>query len=219
MAIPPIQAKVYCNLGRVISGQFADDYVQDSGLMKTRGSVDLDGIFTIEAGQSVEFAFLKDGNLCRIPRALRVLSSFANPFTRVTSVSLGCQITYKSDVTPKPKTDEPSDEDAIGSGLKIKAFEDPAGGGAIPECKRPVVGGYITAEYIMEKLKEEIGLVGPSLGLENKYTKTEENVTGSVVDKMSDLLVSEGKYGYLDEDENLQVVDLYQAAGAGPVIE
>ena len=219
MPIPSIQAKVYCNLGRVISGQFADDYVQDSGLMKTRGSVDLDGIFTIEVGQTVEFAFLKDGNLCRIPRTLRVLSSYADPFTKVTKVSLGCLLTYKSDVRARPKA-VATDENAIGSRLKIKAFEDPAGGGAIPVAMRRRVGGFITAGFMLGKLKLELGIAGPGIALANKYTKTEEEVTGSLVDKMADLLKSECYYGYLDEDEELQALDLNNLDdNTGPVIE
>ena len=219
MAIPSIQAKVYCNLGRVISGQFADDYVQDSGLMKTRGTVELDGIFTVEVGQKVEFAFAKGTNLCRIPRTLRVLSSYADPFTSVTKVSLGCLLTYKSDVRAKPKP-EVSEEDDIGSRLKIKAFDDPEGGGAIPVAKRPLVGGFITAGFMLGKLKLELGITGPGIALANKYTKTEAEVTGSLVEKMSDLLKSECFYAYLDEDELLQSINLNSpSTETGPVLE
>jgi len=218
MAIPSIQAKVYCNLGRVISGQFADDYVQDSGLMKTRGSVDLDGIFTIEVGQKVEFAFLKDGNLSRIPRTLRVLSSYADPFTKVTKVSLGCLLTYLSDVR-KPQQVDSADEDPE-SRMKVLAFSDPLGGLAIPEIYRPIVGGFITAGFMLESLLTELNITSGTIPLENKYTKTEEDVTGPFLDKVADLLKSECFYGYLDENEELQAIDLNDLDNStGPVIE
>jgi hypothetical protein len=219
MAIPSIQAKVYCNLGRVISGQFADDYVQDSGLMKTRGSVDLDGIYTIEVGQKAEFAFLKDGNLSRIPRTLRVLSSYADPFTSVTKVSLGCLLTYLSDVRKPQQVDAGPEEDPEAR-FKIRAFLDPVGGGAIPLDRRPAVGGFITAGFMLQSLLTELGLAAASIPLENKYTKTEEEVTGPFVDKVADLLKSECFYGYLDEDEVLQAINLNDlSTSTGPVIE
>jgi hypothetical protein len=218
MAIPSIQAKVYCNLGRVISGQFADDYVQDSGLMKTRGTVELDGIFTIEVGQKVEFAFAKGTNLCRIPRTLRVMSSYADPFTSVTKVSVGCLLTYLSDVR-KPQQVESEEEDPE-SRLKINAFLDPAGGGAIPTDRRPAVGGFITAGFMLETLLTELDITADTIPLENKYTKTDEDVSGPFVDKISDLLKSECFYGYLDEDEVLQALNLDDLDNStGPIIE
>ena len=218
MAIPSIQARVYCNLGRVISGQFADDYVQDSGLMKTRGTVELDGIFTVEVGQKVEFAFAKGTNLCRIPRTLRVLSSYADPYTSVTKVSLGCLLTYLSDVR-KPQQVDSAEEDPE-SRMKILAFSDPRGGLAIPESYRPIVGGFITAGFMLESLLTELGVTAASIPLDNKYTKTEEEVTGPFVDKIADLLKSECFYGYLDEDEILQALDLNDLNNStGPIIE
>jgi hypothetical protein len=219
MPIPSIQAKVYCNLGKVISGQFADDYVQDSGLMKTRGSVDLDGIFTIEVGKRVEFAFKKDGNLSRIPRTLRVLSSYADPFTKVTKVSLGCLLTYLSDFR-KPPQEDAAEGEAPEAGFKIRAFDDPLGGAAIPGEYRRVVGGYITAGYMLETLLDEVGINAGTIPLQNKYTKTEEEVSGPFLDKVADLLKSECLYGYLDENEVLQSINLNSPGNSGgPVIE
>jgi hypothetical protein len=219
MPIPSIQAKVYCNLGKVISGQFADDYVQDSGLMKTRGSVDLDGIFTIEVGKRVEFAFKKDGNLSRIPRTLRVLSSYADPFTKVTKVSLGCLLTYLSDFR-KPPQEDAAEGEAPEAGFKIRAFDDPLGGAAIPEEYRRVVGGYITAGYMLETLLDEVGINAGTIPLQNKYTKTEEEVSGPFLDKVADLLKSECLYGYLDENEVLQSININSPGNSGgPVIE
>jgi hypothetical protein len=219
MPIPSIQAKVYCNLGRVISGQFADDYVQDSGLMKTRGSVDLDGILTVEVGQKVEFAFFKNGNLSRIPRTLRVLSSYADPFTKVTKVSLGCLLAYLSDVRKPPQEDGAEGEDPEAA-FKILALNDPLGAAALAEEERRIVGGYLTAGHILETLLGELGINAGTIPLQNKYTKTEEVVNGPFLDKVADLLKSECLYGYLDENEVLRSINLNSPGNSGgPVIE
>ncbi len=108
-----IRAEVSCSLGTIISGSFADDYLQGNGLIKTRGEVVLDGTQTPVVGTEVTFTYAKGGTTYTLPRVLRVLSSFADPFRRTTTVQLGCKLTYlenrKPPVTDPNAKDEHSD--------------------------------------------------------------------------------------------------------------
>jgi hypothetical protein len=218
MPIPSVRARVYCNLGTVISGQFGDDYIQESGLSRTRGSVLLDGILTPNVGTKVEFAYEKYGLIARIPRTFRVLSSFSDPFSRTTKVSIGCLLSYlrEAQVTPsKPSKEERQDAD----GYRIKGSADPDGGGSIPENERRVLGSHITAKFIVNTLLDELGVAHGSINLTNKFLADEEIVRGPFLDKVSDLIEAEGLYGYLSPDESLKVIDLKNPGGTlGPVI-
>ena len=87
-----IRANVFCNKGPVISGGFSDDHVQGTGLIRTRGDIVLEGLVTLRPGDKIQIGYERQGRVIRVPRALRVLSSFADPFKRVTSVSVGCKL-------------------------------------------------------------------------------------------------------------------------------
>lgn len=100
-----IRAVVTCSLGDLISGNISDDYIQSNGLIKTKGSVELKGVLTPVVGTAVTFSYSRDGITTTVPRKLRVLSSFADPFRQVTKVELGCMLVYKADVTPAPTVD------------------------------------------------------------------------------------------------------------------
>ena len=93
-----IRATVTCSLGTLISASISDDYIQGSGLVKTKGSVELSEIVTPALGTAITFSYTKNGVTRNIPRKLRVLSSFADPFRRTTKVELGCKLTYLSDL-------------------------------------------------------------------------------------------------------------------------
>ena len=97
-----IRANVYCSLGEVISGSFSDTYAQGAGLIKTRGQVVLNGIYRPETGTVVEFAWTRNNVASRIPRKLRVLSLFADPYTRTTTLQLGCILSFYENRKPAP---------------------------------------------------------------------------------------------------------------------
>ena len=95
-----IRAQTFCSLGTIISGNLADTYAQGSGLITTRGSVELSGIYNPPVGTRVEFGYAKGGFVARLPRTVRVLSSFADPFRRKTTVQLGCLLTFLENRKP-----------------------------------------------------------------------------------------------------------------------
>jgi hypothetical protein len=227
-----IRANVYCNLGPLIQGQIADDYVQDSGLIRTRGSVTLRGIYTPDVGDQVSFAFYKDGTLSRIPRTLRVLSSFADPFTKITTVQIGCFITFIADMKDPPIERQlngvPLTDAAILYGglplsgavfARLNAVADAAGGGLVPSEDRKGVGGTITAAFIVSDLASKAGLTVGSIPLTNQFSKTYFEYNQPYVDIISDLLKSECRLGYLDESEELVIRDLNETGQTGPIID
>ena len=83
-----VRATVTCSLGTLISGSLSDSYVQGSGLVKCTGSVELSGVVTPAIGTVVTFSFTRGGTTTNVPRRLRVLSSFADPFRRIENVPI-----------------------------------------------------------------------------------------------------------------------------------
>ena len=196
-----IRAEVSCSLGTVISGSFADDYLQGNGLIKTRGEVVLDGTQTPEVGTEVTFTYAKAGSTYTVPRVLRVLSSFADPFRRTTTVQLGCKLTYLEN--RKPPVENPSSKDE-NADVPCKVFL---------KATLP-----ITAEYVFQQCLDALQLDAASIPLTNKFSVEEFDLTPGYIQVMSDLLQSEGYAGYLDSEETLQFLDLTEEASTGPVI-
>lgn len=196
-----IRAEVSCSLGTVISGSFADDYLQGNGLIKTRGEVVLAGTQTPVVGTQVTFTYDKGGTTYTVPRVLRVLSSFADPFRRTTTVQLGCKLTYLENRKPPVQNPNSKDENAD---VPCKVFF---------QATLP-----ISAEYVFQQCLDALGLDSASIPLTNKFSVEEFDLTPGYVQVMSDLLQSEGYAGYLDSEETLQFLDLTEAASAGPVI-
>jgi hypothetical protein len=196
-----LRATVTCSLGTLISGNVGDDYLQGSGLVKTSGSCEISGLITPAVGTIVTFSYTKGGVVRSIPRKLRVLSSFADPFRRTTKVELGCKLTYLSDLR------EP---------ISWDAFDDPENAGYNADDQR-IVTLPISAASAMSKCLFELGITASSIPLTNFFSIPRFDFSAGYVDVLSDLLVSESYFGYLDTDEVLQVVPLDQEAGTGPV--
>ena len=196
-----IRATVTCSLGTLISGSISDDYIQGSGLVKTRGSVEISALITPAIGTAVTFSYTKDGVARSIPRKLRVMSSFADPFRRTTKVELGCKLTYLSDLK------EP---------LDWSAFDDPQNSGYVADDAR-IVTLPLYASSVMNKCLTELGISASSNPLTNKFSIAVFDFGAGYVSVLNDLLVSESYCGYLDTSEVLQVFALDQDAGTGPV--
>jgi hypothetical protein len=198
-----IRATVTCSLGTLISASVSDDYVQGTGLIKTKGSCELSGIVTPSIGTAVTFSYTQDGVTRQVPRKLRVLSSFADPFRRTTKVELGCKLTYLQDLQ------EPVDWTAYDD-------EDNAG---LTEADAQIITIPIRAKSVMNKCLTELGITASSNPLTNKFSIEKFDLGAGYVSVLSDLLVSESYCGYLNTSEVLQVFSLDQKGGTGPVID
>lgn len=195
-----IRASTYCSLGTVISGSFSDSYAQGSGLIFTRGQVELKGTVRPDVGTKVSFAYQRKGYLARIPRSLRVLSSFADPFRRTTTVQLGCQLTFLE--SRKPPVEDPKSKDE--NQVECKVYD---------KATLP-----ISAKYVAEQIMDAVGIAYDTVPLTNYFSVEEFDLTPGFIQVLGDLLVSEGYLGYLDEQEILRFCDLGDEVGAGPVI-
>ena len=198
-----IRATVTCSLGTLISASINDEYVQDTGLIKCTGTCELSGVYTPAIGTAVTFSYTQGGVTRQVPRKLRVLSSFADPFRRTTSVSLGCKLKYLENLQ------EPVNWDA---------FDDPDNAGLTEQDAR-IVTLPIRAKSVMNKCLTELGITASSNPLTNSFSVAAFDFSGGYVSVLSDLLVSESYCGYLDTSEVLQVFSLDQKGGTGPVVD
>lgn len=195
-----IRANVYCNLGKVISGNFSDTQIQGNGLIQTSGSVVLNGIYGPGVGDVVKFSYYRNGRVSLLPRTLRVLSFFADPFRRQTTVELGCKFTYLSNRRPPVKNPTSEDE----SGL----------------CPSPDVIVPISAEFVFNKCLDALGLTAQgSIPLTSKFNVEEFDLSAGYTTVMGQLLVSEGYYCYLNEEEEVVIKRINETGSStGPLI-
>jgi hypothetical protein len=133
-----------------------------------------------------------------------VLSSFADPFRRTTTVELGCKLTYLQDLTDP---------------INWSAFDDPRNT-EFENDDQAIVVIPISAVSIAEKCLQELGLRSfPSTPpLTNSFSIPSFDFSSGYVNILSDLLVSESYCGYLDTNEVLQIFSLDQLGGTGPLI-
>ena len=196
-----IRAQTFCSLGTIISGNLADTYAQGSGLITTRGSVELSGIYNPPVGTRVEFGYAKGGFVARLPRTVRVLSSFADPFRRKTTVQLGCLLTFLEN--RKPPVEDPSTRD-----------ENDVPGYVYDKVILP-----ISAKYVVEQILSTLGIKSDTVPLTNYFSVEKFDLTPGFIQVLGDLLVSEGYIGYLNEAEKLKFRDLSAKVNKGPVLD
>jgi hypothetical protein len=204
----PHRGNTYCSLGHLIDGQFADTYLQQAGLIFCRGSLRLAGIYRPDIGTVVDFAYTRDNvTAARIPRRLRVLSSFADPFTQITTVQIGCKLSLLQN-SRQPDTATPKESHSVlspGVGLNTNATDYVA----------PPVGALPTAQKCLTKLSITAASTLPLL---NRYTVDNLDLSEGYVSVLGKLLESELYVGWLNEDEELEVRNLQDDADAlGPV--
>ena len=197
-----IRARVTCTLGEVISASISDSYIQGSGLIQTSGSCQIKGIITPNVGDKVVFQYTKSGITRRVPRTMRVLSSFADPFRRVTDVELGCKLTYLQDLKDP---------------IVLYPFEDPENS-ELTNKDAEIITFPTYASSVMIRCLSALGIPARSIPLNNRFSVAEFDLSAGYVSVLSDLLVSESYCGYLDENEILNIINLSYYGGTGPLI-
>jgi hypothetical protein len=205
-----VRANVTCNIGTLISGSISDSYIQGSGLVTCSGSIELSGLYAPAIGDPVTFSYTKDGITRQIPRKLRVLSSFADPFRQTTKIELGCKLTYLSDLKPAPTVNEDS---PIETGIRQQCVN-----GYIEYPPNSTYGTPIMAFFLMNRCLSSLDITSSSNPLSNRFFDESFDLSGGYVQVLGDLLVSESYCGYLDFNEVLQVFSLDQNGGTGPVL-
>lgn len=198
-----IRANVQSTLGPVISANISDDYIQGNGLIKTRGSCVIAGLVSPKIGTPFKIRYTKNGITRQIPRTLRILSSFADPFRRTTSLQLGCKLTYMEDLA------EPINWTALQDQDKNSQY-------TAQDEQNMVIPIY--ASSIMERCLDMIDVTAASIPLTSIFSIAEFDFSPGYVQIINDLLVSENYCGYLDQQERLVVISLNQEGGTGPLI-
>jgi hypothetical protein len=196
-----IRATVSCSLGTLISASLSDDYIQGSGLIRTKGSCEISGLVRPAVGSVVTFSYTKGGISRQIPRRMRVLSSFADPFRRVTQVELGCTLTYFRDLKPAPTVNE--GETTYETGRRQECLN-----GFIEYPADSPYGIPIKASDMMKVCLEKLGITASQNPLTNVFYKDTFEFTNGYVNVLSDLLVSESYCGYLNANDKLVVFSL-----------
>lgn len=243
-----VRAKVFCNLGTVIQGSLADEALSaGQGLITCRGQVVLNGLSTPAVGSSVNFGWVRGSTIARIPRTLRVLSSFADPFRGTTTVQLGDKLVYLANLRgakaqeeepdgtngPDPANYPSSDFDYDSpnacylpkAGAKPFNFSTPDAASkltvreeyALAPAKvmgRAPMGIY--ASSVLSKCCMALGIGFTGQSLTNVY-QDDFDLSAGYVSVIDQLLSSESLFGYLTENETLQIVTI-DGYGSGPLI-
>lgn len=213
-----IRARVYCSLGEIVQGSLSDTYVQGNGLVFCRGSVTLAGIYQPTLGQVVDFAYEKNGYLSRVPRRLRVLSSFADPLTRQTTIQLGCRLTMLEDLAPNNARIERIEVGvtAPSAGSAVISY---SGSTQIVAKDSGLLPDSMQASIIAQNILTQLGLTAAAgIPLTARFVRDRVELSQGYVKVLADLLISENYIGYLNESEQLIIRSVDADGGAGPVL-
>jgi hypothetical protein len=199
-----------CNLGPLIRADMAAaDSLQQTGLIKWRGSCEILGLITPAMGSLVTFTYTVQGQAERsIPKRFRVLSSFADPLANngqgQTTVQFGCYLTFMADAR-EPAELNVREDTTLGNDQQADSdFE--------------AIGASISAAFIFAECASRIDVSYAGAALTSSFRRDAINLEQGYVNVMSDLLVSESLVGELDATEVLQIRSLDVDGGTGPVL-
>lgn len=190
-----IRAKVFCNLGEVISGGWSDDHCQGTGLIRCRGDVVLKGAKNVPVGTKVQLAFTTTAGASQFPRQFRVISCFANAYARTTTLQLGCTLTYLENIKPA------TDRDRYFYSQETEENRD------VPCEMYDVALLPISAASVAKRCMDALGISGTT-NLTNYYAAERFDLQDGYVTTLSDLLFAESKVGYMQDLTTLIVTDL-----------
>jgi len=199
-----IRCDCTCDLGPIISGGISDDHVQDSWLIKTKGTLIIDRVFVPAKGKLVRLAYSRGGYVAPFPRVLTVLRSTADPHRRVTTVEVGCPLTLLEDLKERQLVAAVSDRPSWNTGGVLTFDNWPP----------------ISANSLMLKCLLALGLplaVG-SEPLAHFYMKSDWDLSDGYVTILQRLLESESRFGYVTAQGEFKTNRLNLAESApGPL--
>jgi hypothetical protein len=189
------RAEVVCYIApeikpyQIISGSVSDDSAIDTGIVKTRGTIEINGILTPPRGTSVWVEYTYTANFGRvtqsIPRELRVITSFADPIRRTTKLEIGCTFTLRSEFSD-PNLPTLSGKSFVQQPINITPEEL-----EVAFTETEIVIAPIRAQSVGEYIKTRLGITGATMPLLNLFSIKEFDASGPYVQILSDLLKSE----------------------------
>lgn len=186
------RAYAWCNLGPLSEegSSIAEDHGQGAGVIMLKGTINLEGIYRPATGFTVHVAY-SDGQtwIARLPIRLRVLSSFANPITDRTSVSVGCDLAYYEN-RKEPITLDTRDENSN-----------------VPEADWRLQTPAISAAWLVGMILciLRIEYVG-TIPLTNYYTVQDFDMSAGYVEELGKLCASEGYVCRMNEQGKAEFI-------------
>lgn len=193
-----------CNLGPLIRADIASaDDLQQNGLIKYRGSCEISGKVTPSRGTVVTFQYVKGGNTYSIPKRMHVLNAFYNPFTKVTTVELGCILTLRGDMVKEEDYKVDIDRFRADNGISSTDF-----------CR---IGAGFLSSWTVGLALDGMGVTANGdAPTEAVYRQDEWDFSEGYAANVSRLLETEGYVGDTDENGVLNYINLNEPQSVGP---
>lgn len=200
----------WCNLGKLSpdATTLSETHLQGSGggVIKVTGTINLSGIYRPSVGAEV-FLAASDGQrwICRIPRKLRVIDSFADPLRKITTVSVGCKFAYfenrKAPVLLRSVTEE-----------EANPF--------VTQLERELRTQTISSKFVAEKILQELGLTAASsIPFTSHRIMSEWDLSGGYVQELAKIAEAECYRCRLNEYEQVEFISLLnQGVSAAPLL-
>ena len=195
----------WCSLGPLAEERstIADSHVQGSGICKTTGTLNLRGIYRPAAGSEVSLAY-SDGQrwIARLPRRLRVLSSFADPLRGITTVYVGCSLAYFEDRKP-----------AVENVTSEQANPD------LSDLERRIATQSITAAFVVGQILATLGLTAAgSIPFTTSRVVDEWDLSAGYVEELGRIAQSEGCFAWINEAGQVEFISKDEGIGVGPLV-
>ena len=216
----------WCSLGPLAAPPagattLADDHVQRKGVVTTRGTVILQGMHRPAAGTPVALAYGNGVWVARVPKRLRVLSSFADPLRGITTVSVGCLFAYHENRKPPVENPKEAQQNStLGSIFAISGGSSQVTHNtAVYNSIRRVAALPMRASLVIGTILDTLGLTaaGP-VPFEIYRVIDEWDLSAGYVEELDRIVSSAGYFCRINDDERVEFIDKGQDLGTGPLI-
>ena len=184
----------WCSLGPLAPIEaavtLADDHIQGRGVCMTKGTVILQGIHRPNMGDQVSLAYGNGSYLARVPRRLRVLSSFADPLERTTTVSVGCLLALFEN--RRPPVENPTE---------VEENTD------VPDVVRRVAATSMSAAWVIGRILTGLGITAASVVPFNFHRVVDEwDLSAGYVEELGRICDSARHFCRINEAEQLEFI-------------
>lgn len=215
----------WCSLGHLAAPPagattLADDYVQRKGVVTTRGTVILQGMHRPAAGTPVALAYGNGMWVARVPRRLRVLSSFADPQRGITTVSVGCLFAYHENRRPPVKNPTEREQNpTLGSIVSISSGQSVSHNQSTYNAVRRIAALPMRASLVIQNIFTALGLTSATSIPFEIYRVTDEwDLSAGYVEELDRIVSSAGYFCRINDNEMVEFIDKGQNLAQGPLI-
>lgn len=169
----------------------------------TKGTVILQGIHRPNMGDPVSLAYGNNTYLARVPRRLRVLSSFADPLARTTTVSVGCLLALFENRRPPVQNPTEAEENT-----------------SVPDVVRRVAATPMSAAWVIGRILTALGVTAAGSVPFNFYRVVDEwDLSAGYVEELGRICDSARYFCRINEAEQLEFISKDESDnGAAPLV-